>query len=262
MTQLHLEPKSISHLGLWRTVSDRALGCYRWGAVSHLLDIPTEPPVTRFAFPNPKRGVGRHGIVCFGGDFAPGTLLAAYRRGIFPWPSSNSLVPWCSPDPRAILPLEHRPTFARSLQRAMRVKPFRITMDQAFLQVIQMCGERPEGTWITEDLVRGYTMLHELGWAHSLEVWNTQTNALVGGIYGIAVGSVFTGESMFHRETDASKVAFASLANRLHDAGYLFIDVQLMTPHLASLGCQPISRDRFLEYLSFAVNDKRTFPKT
>ena len=229
--------------------------------MSNLLNTPIEPPVSRFVFPHAKRGVGPQGIVCLGGDFAPGTLLAAYRQGIFPWPVSANLVPWCSPDPRAVLLLDEAPEFSRSLRRAMRKKPFRVTVDKAFARVIECCGDRQEGTWITDELAQGFRELHELGWAHSLEVWNTSTGDLVGGIYGLAVGSMFAGESMFHRETDASKVAFASLADRLHRAGFRILDAQQMTPHLASLGCQNIPRTQFLERLAFAVNDRRTFPK-
>ncbi len=198
--------------------------------------------------------------MCLGGDFAPGTLLSAYRQGIFPWPVSPQLVPWCSPDPRAILRLDRAPEFSRSLRRAMRTKPFRVTVDQAFSRVVECCGDREEGTWITDDLAVGFAELHRLGWAHSVEVWNTESGELVGGIYGLAVGSMFAGESMFHRETDASKVAFASLADRLHAAGYRLLDAQQMTSHLASLGCEPIGRERFLDLLSLMVNEERTFP--
>lgn len=204
--------------------------------------------------------MGPHGIVCIGGDAAPGTLLAAYRKGIFPWPVSPELVPWCSPDPRAILPLTERPTWSRSLRRSMRVKPFKVTIDRAFNEVMQRCGTREEGTWITNELTLGFQQLHALGWAHSLEVWNTNSGELVGGIYGLAIGAMFAGESMFHRETDASKVAFASLAERLHEAGYAFLDAQQMTDHLASLGCISIPRPRFLELLSIAMREERTFP--
>lgn len=219
-----------------------------------------EPQVSRFVFPSARRGVGPQGIVCLGGDFAPGTLLAAYRQGIFPWPVSPQLVPWCSPDPRALLMLDRPPEFSRSLRRAMRVRPFRITIDQAFARVLECCGDRKEGTWITDELAAGFRELHTMGWAHSLEVWNDQTGELVGGIYGLAIGSMFAGESMFHRETDASKVAFASMADRLHAAGYRFLDAQQMTPHLSSLGCQPLNRLRFLDLLSIAANEQRTFP--
>ena len=220
---------------------------------------PLEPPPSRFLFPDARRGVGPHGVVCVGGDFAPGTLLAAYRRGIFPWPVSGELVPWCSPDPRAILPLDKPPHWSRSLRRAMRVKPFRVTTDEAFTQVVESCGDREEGTWITPALAQGYQELHRLGWAHSVEVWNTQTGMLVGGIYGLALGSLFAGESMFHWETDASKIAFAALAERLFAGGFRFLDVQQMTPHLASLGCVDLPRGELLRRVKIAVSEERVF---
>lgn len=198
--------------------------------------------------------------MCTGGDFAPGTLLAAYRRGIFPWPVGEDFVPWCSPDPRAILALDERPRWSQSVRRALK-KPFSVTIDRAFSQVMEACGQRDEGTWITSDLLAGYVALHELGWAHSLEVWNSHTGALAGGIYGIAIGAMFAGESMFHRETDASKVAFATIADRLFDAGYAFLDAQMMTDHLASLGCRPVPRPEFLKRLAEAVARPRSFPE-
>jgi len=230
-------------------------------SVSNRIHTPIEPPVSRFVFPSARRGVGPQGIICLGGDFAPGTLLAAYRQGIFPWPVSPKLVPWCSPDPRAVLLLDQPPHFSRSLRRAMRTKPFRVTVDQAFSRVIDSCGDREEGTWITDELRQGFCELHELGWAHSVEVWNIPTGELVGGIYGLAVGAMFAGESMFHRETDASKVAFASLAERLHGAGFRFLDAQQMTPHLESLGCRPVSRGQFLDMVAYSANETRSFPK-
>jgi leucyl/phenylalanyl-tRNA--protein transferase len=211
-------------------------------------------------FPDARRGVRKQGIVCTGGDFAPGTLLAAYRKGIFPWPVSPELVPWCSPDPRAILRLGEPPTFARSLRRAMRVRPFRVTLDQAFSEVLASCGDREEGTWITDELASGFRELHALGWAHSIEVWNTSTGALAGGLYGLALGAMFAGESMFHRETDASKIAFATLADLLHGAGFHLLDAQQMTPHLESLGCRPVPRAQFLDDLGVAIKQEREFP--
>lgn len=221
---------------------------------------PIEPPASRFLFPDARRGVGPHGVVCVGGDFAPGTLLSAYRRGIFPWPVSGELVPWCSPDPRAILPLDEPPHWSRSLRRTLRRSPFRVTVDVAFADVMDGCGDREEGTWILPALAEGYRELHRLGWAHSVEVWNASTGDLVGGIYGLAIGAMFAGESMFHRETDASKVAFATLADRLHAAGFFLFDVQQMTPHLGSLGCLPIRRSDFLDRLPEALGAHAVFP--
>jgi leucyl/phenylalanyl-tRNA--protein transferase len=222
--------------------------------------VLNEPAPSRFVFPDPRRGVGPHGIVCIGGDFAPGTLLAAYRRGIFPWPVSPALVPWCSPDPRAILLLHEQPKWSRSVLRA-RKRPFRVTIDKAFVDVMGGCGDREEGTWITSELALGFRELHRLGFAHSVEVWNAHTGALAGGIYGLAVGGMFAGESMFHRETDASKVAFSHLADRLFSAGFRLLDAQQMTPHLASLGCVSIPRATFLQLLPDLMKLSPVFPK-
>lgn len=142
----------------------------------------------------------------------------------------------------------------------MRKKPFEVTVDRAFEQVIDACGHRDGGTWITPDLRAGFLELHHQGWAHSLEVWNSTTQALAGGIYGIALGGFFAGESMFHRETDASKVAFASLMTRLKAAGYELFDAQILTPHLASLGCVAVPRDEYLVRLEKALLVEREFP--
>ena len=217
-------------------------------------------PASRYVFPPASRGTGREGIVSIGADFEPGTLLEAYRHGIFPWPSpSEDVTLWCSPNPRAVFPLETPPHWSRSLRRSLRKKPFRVTVDQAFEDVVLACGARDEGTWITPELVAGYVTLHQMGWAHSLEVWNTESGALVGGIYGLALGSAFTAESMFHRETDASKVAFVSLVERLRPDFDIF-DAQIMNPHLASLGCVDMRRVEFLKRLSEAIRRQPAFP--
>ena len=135
-----------------------------------------------------------------------------------------------------------------------------MTIDTAFVDVMGACGDRDEGTWITADLALGFRELHRLGYAHSIEVWNPHTGALAGGLYGLAVGGMFAGESMFHRETDASKVAFSELADRLHRAGFLIFDAQQMTPHLASLGCVGVSRSAFLSALAQATKLEPSFP--
>ena len=167
---------------------------------------------------------------------------------------SASMVPWCSPDPRALFPLDTPPRWSRSLRRSLRTKPFHVTFDTAFTAVLERCADREGGTWITETLARGYRQLHALGWAHSVEVWNRDSGELVGGIYGVALGALFCGESMFHRETDASKVAFATLAELLRGAGFQLFDVQVMSPHLASLGCVTLPRPEFLRRLTAAVD--------
>jgi len=217
-----------------------------------------EPPPTDYAMPDPRLGRGPYGIVGQGADFAPSTLLAAYRKGIFPWPSDGTTL-WCSPDPRPIFPLDTAPIWHRSLARALRRKPFRVTVDTAFDDVLAACGQREEGTWITDELGAGYRALHRLGWAHSLEVWNRDTGALVGGIYGVAVGGAFSADSMFHRETDASKVAFASLIERLRGRFTLF-DAQVPNPHLTFLGCVPVRRREYLARLHEAASLDPIFP--
>ncbi len=197
-----------------------------------------------------------------GCDFDPSTLLLAYRSGIFPWPHGDAtegrtpLVLWFSPEPRAIFPLDRDLHWSRSLRRTLRNHPYEVTLDADFAQVLHLCGEtRANHTWIIPELARGYVQLHELGWAHSVEVWEKgpQGRELVGGIYGLAIGGMFAGESMFHLRTDASKIAFASLASRLASAGFSLFDVQVQNPHLASLGCTEIPRNEYLARLRAAL---------
>ena len=209
---------------------------------------PQEPDATGIVFPDP-RSADEEGIVGVGEDLRPGTVLEAYRTGIFPWPHSvrgKRITLWFSPDPRAHFPLSATPHWSRSLRRTLRLHPWRITMDAAFESVMRTCAyaREVEGTWITNGMVASYTHLHALGHAHSLEVW--EGDELVGGIYGVRVGRVFAGESMFHTRTDASKVALAELAMRLYTAGFELFDVQVMNPHLTSLGCEEISREEYL----------------
>ncbi len=197
-------------------------------------------------------------MLAVGNDFSPGTILAAYRAGIFPWPHSDGVVPWCSPDPRAYFPLDEEPRWSRSLRRTLRLHSFRLTQDTAFREVMQACGDaRPEGTWIIPEMVDGYDALHRLGWAHSVEVWEGED--LVGGIYGLAIGGLFAGESMFHARTDASKIAFASLVLHLRARGYLLFDVQVLNDHLESLGCVEVPRRDYLDRLAAALAAKVTF---
>ncbi len=222
---------------------------------------PIEPPKVAISFPDVRR-TGRREVVAIGADFRPHTILEAYRRGIFPWPhttpTGDAMVLWFSPNPRAIFPLDGEPDWSRSLRRTLRRHPYTITIDEAFEETIRSCGEtRAEaGTWIVPDLVEGYVTLHRLGWAHSLEVWDTRPSGprrLVGGIYGMAIDGVFAGESMFHRETDCSKIAFASLVDRLRRGGFCLFDVQVQNRHLASLGCVEIPRERYLQLLADAL---------
>jgi leucyl/phenylalanyl-tRNA---protein transferase len=193
------------------------------------------------------------GVVGLGADLAPSTLVDAYRRGIFPWPHPGVPLPWFSPDPRGVLELDAL-SVSRSLRRTLRQCGWATTVDRAFEAVIDGCARDrgPDGTWITGAMARAYLRLHELGWAHSLEVWDGER--LVGGIYGVQVGGVFTGESMFHRVPDASKVALLDLVRRLAEAGGRLVDVQIPTPHLRSLGAVEVARADFLAELA-AVRD-------
>jgi leucyl/phenylalanyl-tRNA---protein transferase len=211
---------------------------------------PLPPPA--WVFPDPA-SADSDGVVGIGADLAPETLAHAYRNGIFPWPHAGSPLPWFSPDPRGVITTETI-RVSRSLGQRMRRSGWRTTVDRAFRAVIANCADRPagEGTWITRAMARAYTRLHELGWAHSVEVWDGA--ALVGGLYGVQVGGCFTGESMFHRETDASKVALVDLLDRLDEAGGSFIDVQIRTPHLGSLGAVDEPRGVYLGRLT-AVRD-------
>ncbi len=191
-----------------------------------------------------------------GGDLEPGTLLAAYRCGIFPWPDTFGRELWWSPDPRAVLPLDgfHE---SRSLRRLRRRGVFAVTRDKAFKLVIRGCSNRPEGTWITPPMMKAYARLHDLGWAHSVETWTG--DILVGGIYGVAVGALFAAESMFHAMRDASKVALAELVEHLRDRGFVLLDVQFLTRHLTSLGAIEISREEYLKRLESAVTKDISF---
>jgi len=211
--------------------------------------MPIEPPPTPWTFPDPRQADGD--VVGVGADLEPGTVLAAYRAGIFPMPSDNMLV-WWSPDPRGILPLDGL-RVSRSLRKSVR--QFEIRVDTAFAEVVDACADpsRPHG-WISADIRHAYLRLHHLGWAHSVEAWSVETGELAGGLYGIATGGLFAGESMFHRERDASKAALVALVSMLRDGGASLLDVQWLTPHLASLGAVEVSRDRYLELLAAALD--------
>jgi leucyl/phenylalanyl-tRNA---protein transferase len=176
---------------------------------------------------------------------------AAYRHGVFPMADEISgEVLWFRPDPRAIIPLDgfH---ISRSLKRRLRLGGFEITVDTDFEGVMRACGDRPEGTWISEGFIEVYGALHREGKAHSVEAW--REGQLVGGCYGVALGAAFMAESMFHRETDASKVALAALVSRLRDRGFVLLDVQYVTAHLASLGAVEISRREYERRLAAAL---------
>jgi leucyl/phenylalanyl-tRNA--protein transferase len=195
---------------------------------------------------------GPEGLVALGGRLDVPTLLAAYRAGVFPW-SSDPVLTWWSPDPRAIFDLESwRPH--RTVGRTARRNGWSFTVDRAFSEVMQGCaeiaGDRPS-TWITGDFVRAYAELHRLGHAHSVEVW--EGDELVGGLYGVALGGFFGGESMFHRRTDASKAAVGHLIERLRACGFTLLDAQVPTPHLTRLGAISIPRAEYLARLKRAL---------
>jgi leucyl/phenylalanyl-tRNA--protein transferase len=212
-----------------------------------------EPPPTRWRLPD-AREAGDDEVAGVGADLEPGTLLAAYRSGLFPMRlHTGGRVAWWSPDPRGVIPLDGL-RVSRSLQKSRR--RFETTVDHAFEAVMRACGNpsRPAG-WIDDEFVDAYTELHRLGWAHSVEVWPNGGvgDELVGGIYGVAVGALFAGESMFHRSRDASKVALVDLVDRLGAGGATLFDVQWCTEHLESLGAIEIPRTDYLDRLAHAI---------
>ena len=211
--------------------------------------MPTEPDPTPWQFPDP-RDAGDDDVIAIGADLAPGTILAAYRSGLFPMPIDGA-IGWWSPEPRGILPLDGL-RVTRSLRKSAR--RFTTTIDGAFDEVIAACADpsRPHG-WISDEIVAAYQRLHRLGWAHSVETWDA-SGALVGGLYGIAIGGFFAGESMFYRETDASKVALIRLVEELAAGGATLLDVQWATDHLQTLGVIEVSRAEYLELLAEALN--------
>ena len=203
----------------------------------------------RLRFPPPESATPE-GVVALGGDFSLERLVLAYRSGIFPWPMDDYPYVWCSPDPRYVLFPENLKV-PRSTARAIRGGRFTVTFNRDFRAVIESCSAVPRpgqpGTWIVPEMVEAYCRLHAAGYARSVEVW--QDRALAGGLYGVAVGRCFTGESMFARAPEASKVGFVAQVERLRDAGYRMIDCQVHTPHLERFGAEEIPRRRFLEVL-------------
>ncbi|WP_340121479.1 leucyl/phenylalanyl-tRNA--protein transferase [Methylobacter svalbardensis] len=189
------------------------------------------------------------GLLAVGGCLSQHRLLNAYRHGIFPWYNPGEPILWWSPDPRLIL-FPDKLVISRSLHKTLRKNIFSVTFDRVFNEVIAACADPRKdaaGTWITEEINAAYNQLHQAGFAHSVEAW--LDDELVGGLYGVAIGQVFFGESMFHTRTDASKVAFASLVKQLNAWGYQLIDCQVHTNHLESLGAEEISRDYFTALL-------------
>jgi leucyl/phenylalanyl-tRNA--protein transferase len=210
-------------------------------------DSPFPPIETALAEPN--------GLLAVGGDVSAERLLAAYRRGIFPWYGEGQPVLWWSPDPRMVLFVDEL-RVTRSLRKSIRQRRFDIRVDCAFRRVMEGCSSTPRpgqtGTWITPELVGAYCALHNQGHAHSVEAW--KDDELVGGLYGVSIGRMFFGESMFTREADASKVALAHLVAMARRAGVPLIDCQQETAHLASLGARPIPRAEFARHLAGLVN--------
>lgn len=189
------------------------------------------------------------GLLVAGGCLSSQRIIKAYQQGIFPWYSAGEPILWWSPNPRLVL-FPDKLKISRSLRKTIRKKTFKLSYNQAFPQVMQYCAaprEKEPGTWINEEMFLAYTQLHQQGIAHSFEAWFD--DELVGGLYGIAIGQVFFGESMFHRKTDASKVAFCSLIQQLSEWGYQLIDCQVHTNHLTSLGAEEIKRDHFSRLL-------------
>ncbi len=217
--------------------------------------------LTKSRFFPPPELAEPSGVVLFGGRLSPEWLLDAYAHGIFPWPifESVDMLVWWSPDPRAIFDFDlFRPS--RRLMQTARGKRFEVTSNRDFAGVIRGCasaGDRAGNTWITPAMLDAYQELHSLGHAHSVEVW--QDDRLVGGVYGVGIGGLFAGESMFHRERDASKVALTRLVHHLRQRGYALFDIQQLTEHTASLGAIEISREEYLRRLERAIALPATF---
>jgi leucyl/phenylalanyl-tRNA--protein transferase len=205
---------------------------------------PDQPfPPARLALKHPN------GLLAMGGCLSPQRIVNAYRHGIFPWYNPGEPILWWSPNPRLVL-FPDKLRLSRSLNKTLRQQRFSVTFDADFNAVLEACAasrRNSEGTWITLDMRHAYTLLHSLGVAHSVEAWHA--GQLTGGLYGVALGRVFFGESMFHRQSDASKVAFAHLVNTLRECGYRLIDCQVRTDHLVSLSAEEINRAEFLHLL-------------
>jgi leucyl/phenylalanyl-tRNA--protein transferase len=208
-------------------------------------------------FPDPRHARGD--VVAIGDDLSVGTLRDAYRHGIFPWPHENLPMPWFSPRRRTVIVFDELHV-GRSLRKAERRSGFTYTIDRAFDDVIAACAGTPRGdeagTWIGPEIIAAYRDLHRAGDAHSVEVW--RDDELVGGLYGVDSGGVFTGESMFHREPDASKLALLILIEHLRARGASWLDCQVMTPHMEALGAREIARSRFLDMLAEEQASGRT----
>lgn len=203
-----------------------------------------------FNFPNPSLA-GPDGLLSVGGNLEPETLLCAYQQGIFPWFDEDTPILWWSPDPRAILEFDNL-YISKRLARTLRTNKFQVTFDQDFDAVVKGCTYRPEeGTWITPEVANAYGEFHRRGYAHSVEVW--QQGVLVGGLYGVAIGGLFAGESMFSTVSDASKIALVALVSRLKQKGYQLFDLQIINEHTSTMGASEISRDDYLARVKSAI---------
>ncbi len=219
-------------------------------------------------FPDP-RWATEEGLLAVGGDLSPERLVLAYKLGIFPWYGENEPIMWWSPDPRCVL-LPEKVYVSRRLERVVRQKRFRLTCNRAFGRVVVACAnvriDKGEETWLIAEMQAAYQKLHELGFAHSVEAWSD--DELVGGLYGVALGKFFFGESMFHTQTNASKVVLAQLARHLEKEGFALLDCQVPNPHLISMGACHIAREDFLERLAVGglgaegVVEKVVFPES
>lgn len=206
-------------------------------------------------FPNPSHA-GNDGLLAVGGDLRPERLILAYRNGIFPWFSPDDPIMWWSPDPRCVLST-HNVKISKSMRNVLNQKKFKVIFDQKFEEVMRRCMEakrKESGTWIGEDMIGAYLELYKLGFAHSVEVY--ENDILVGGLYGVSIGKMFFGESMFSSVSNASKVGLITLSRVLAEAGFDWIDCQLYTPHLGTMGAEVIDRRSFLELLTERVDEE------
>ena len=207
-------------------------------------DVPWIPPA--FADEN--------GLVGVGGTLEPACLLRAYAEGVFPWFSEGDPILWWSPDPRAVFSIRRGLHVSRRLARTLRSGKFAVTFNRAFGEVIRACGDRPEGTWITREMVSAYEDLHRLRFAHSVEAW--QDGELAGGVYGVGLNGFFAAESMFYRRTDGSKAALVAMFERLQERGYELVDTQMLTEHTERMGAFEVGRERYLELLKRAISKR------
>lgn len=209
-----------------------------------------------FNFPNPSLAAP-DGLLAVGGNLEPETLLCAYQQGIFPWFDEDTPILWWSPDPRAILEFDNL-YISKRLARTLRSNKFQVTFNQDFDAVVQGCAYRPEeGTWITPEVANAYGEFHRKGYAHSVEVW--KQGVLVGGLYGVAIGGLFAGESMFSTVSDASKIALFALVGRLKEKGFQLFDLQIINEHTSMMGASEIPRNDYLARAKLAIQLKITF---